>query len=979
MKRLASLILVLAMLVSTMSFSVISASAAYDPEGLAYLPENQRTIELFNKMGIAKNFLANYDDKATMTRRQFCLLMNEFLGASSNSASTNLIKFDDILDYDPDINVLRNMSDLGFTDGFSDNLFRPNDNVTYEDAITLMVNMLGYKYSAQAKGGYPMGYLAVASSEGLLEGVKPVSGEAITQDAILCLLTNFIDIDVLEQVAFGTEVKYQAIEGETILAKNFNTYKGNGIVDGTYETMLDTASTVPEGRVSIGGNQLLVNGSNIESYFGYEVDYYYELNKSGYSKIVAAYPSDTNKELFIDVADKGEFDGNELIYYVEGKNKEFRVKIQVETMTVYNGVAAAFDKERIENMQEGYVKFVDNDGNGKYDILFVEEVQYFVVRSVDKVNGVIYGKYSLQSGDDIIRLELDNYDVKYKIMDDKGNPSDISKIKEWDVLSVVSATIGSDKVYKINICSNSVTGKVTALAGEYGDYDYVVINDTQYKISNTMNALILDGDVNDFKLGQEITLIFNSNGSAVCTKIDTKFTGKLGIIKDFDYVTISEKEFYIEYIDSSAAITTSYLAPQFKFKYADSSVEIDEKVEIKDSAKFTRFLDVLNTCFDSNRVVFRYDVDADGKINDIEFATDATSNKSLLDKNRLALVKNTGTTQYRVYQNAFFENSARMTTGKLYRLASGATVFATPPTNVEDDSLYSVSGDLGDWMKKFSTDSNGYMTYRFLNGQIYTYGDNEREVVALTYQDAGEQILHYTTPSYSFVVSKVTAVEQEINGERETLTKLTGINGSGKEDTVLIRDMRSSSDIQSVPLKFSFGDILMVRKGSDGLCTFRTNTSVTAMDVKYNANNFRDYGIPILRIVKATAQGNMSSRFTFTRTESSDMQVNSGTVAYLAYPVEIADGMLYLGHYTDEAIDGTSTKYDAPKSFAIGSEKVFVLDSKKKEIRKGTIDDIITVDRKFPEDRYAAHDHDDATIMFTIASLNNITVLFVFK
>lgn len=976
MKKITSLILVLAMLVSVFSFNVLSVNA--EGEDTALSLKNQQTIEIMKTLGIANGFLSSYNETATMTRRQFCIYMKDFLGKSFGS-TTNLIPFDDVMDYDPDIAILRTMTELGFMYGFDDNTFRPDEQVTYEDAITVMVNMLGYTLPAESKGGYPMGYLAVAAQQGLLEGVTPVSGQAITHKDILNLLSNFIEIGVLEQVTFGDESKFQAVEEVTILSKNFNVYKGNGIVSGTYESMLDMSSVLTKDKVKIGNSILYTNGINVVPYFGYDVEYYYELNKSGLSDLIAISKSEVNEELVIDVADKGIFEGNDLTYYVNGSSKMHKARIQISTVTVYNGTAAAFDRDKINNMEEGNLKFLDNNGDGRYDVLFVNDVKYFVVKSVDAYNNVLYGKYTRVTGDNVIKLEDDLVDVKYTIVDANDAPYDISKIKEWDVLSVVSATIGTDKVVKIKVSSNVISGVVTGVSGNKGNYDYVMINDASYKISNTMNELIVNEDIPDFRLGEEISLILSDSGSAVTIKKDSKFSGKLGILEDHGFVSNKRREYYIEFIDDTAAKVDTQLASEFKFKYADSSVVIDDKIRIKEASEFQQVIDALTACFSSNRVVFRYELDAEGKISEMELATDATTNKSLLDKNRLSLVQNTGTAQYRVYQNAFFENTTRLTTGKLYRLADGATVFSTPPTGVDDDNLYSVSSDLKDWMKKYDTDSSGYSTYKIHGGQFYTYGEMERELVAVTYQELGEQIISYNKPSNSFVVSKVSSAQQEIDGMLETVVKLTGINGSGKEDTVLIRDVRTSSDIASVPLDFNFGDILMVRKGSDGFCTFRTNDAVTKMDVKYNSTQVRDNGIPILRVVKATTQGNSSSRLSFVRTDSSDMMLNSGLWAGLAYPIEIADGMLYLGHYTDAAIDGTSTKFDATRSYAVGLEKVFIIDSRKKEVRPGTIDEIITVDKKFPLDRYSAHAHDDATVMFTIANIDNIQLLFVFK
>ena len=50
---------------------------------------------------------------------------------------------------------------IGFISGYDDGTFRPADNVTYEQAITMIFNVLGYKPVADLYGGYPHAYMSL--------------------------------------------------------------------------------------------------------------------------------------------------------------------------------------------------------------------------------------------------------------------------------------------------------------------------------------------------------------------------------------------------------------------------------------------------------------------------------------------------------------------------------------------------------------------------------------------------------------------------------------------------------------------------------------------------------------------------------------------------------------------------------------------------------------------------------------------------
>jgi len=57
----------------------------------------------------------------------------------------------------------------GIVMGDGDGNFRPNDNITERETVTMIVRALGYSETARELGGFPYGYIQVAEELGLLE------------------------------------------------------------------------------------------------------------------------------------------------------------------------------------------------------------------------------------------------------------------------------------------------------------------------------------------------------------------------------------------------------------------------------------------------------------------------------------------------------------------------------------------------------------------------------------------------------------------------------------------------------------------------------------------------------------------------------------------------------------------------------------------------------------------------------------------
>ena len=106
------------------------------------------------------------------------------------------------------------MAGIGLINGFTDGTFGPTDSVTYEQAIKMIVSLLGYAPKADTMGGYPQGYITVATQIGLTQHIEfEQTANAIRKD-IAIMLDTALDIPVMEQIGYGSEPEYKIMDGK---------------------------------------------------------------------------------------------------------------------------------------------------------------------------------------------------------------------------------------------------------------------------------------------------------------------------------------------------------------------------------------------------------------------------------------------------------------------------------------------------------------------------------------------------------------------------------------------------------------------------------------------------------------------------------------------------------------------------------------------------------------------------------------------
>ena len=137
----------------------------------------------------------------------------------------------------------------GYISGMSATEFAPQDNVTYAQILSMLTRILGYGEFAEARGGWPNGYLTAAATAGILSGVSAGANDAVTRAQVAQLIWNAVQAPVLDITTFSTSntgTEMQKMDGKggrsfkTPLSDKFDAYVLNVEITGTSKSLETT-------------------------------------------------------------------------------------------------------------------------------------------------------------------------------------------------------------------------------------------------------------------------------------------------------------------------------------------------------------------------------------------------------------------------------------------------------------------------------------------------------------------------------------------------------------------------------------------------------------------------------------------------------------------------------------------------------------------------------------------------------------------
>ena len=395
------------------------------------------------------------------------------------------------------INVATGQGLLKGDDGIH---YRPNDTVTYAEAMTILVRTIGREPEALSKGAYPAGYLVVAADNGLTRNAPGRATDPANRELVAQMTFNALTAKMMERLGFGEKEEF-VITDKTLLKDKLGVDKVLGQVTATSQSKLNGTGFIQKGQVQIGEDIFKLNGSNAANLLGFNVAAYVRENDRTEEKEIILIRADESKNAELAIAADNfhsivDAAGKMVISYWKDKEndtRETKVDVNSDALLIYNGKAETMDKALV-NMKDkaGSVRLLDVDRDGKYDVVFVVEYNNIVVEEVVASTGKINNKYGAAP----ITLDPEDDRLEYSIVKG-GTMINVADLKEWDVVSVAKSLDGM--VYNMVVSNETVEGRVTEIDPE----GKVTIGGESYSVANSYTAGVQLEDEGVFYLDAE--------------------------------------------------------------------------------------------------------------------------------------------------------------------------------------------------------------------------------------------------------------------------------------------------------------------------------------------------------------------------------------------------------------------------------------------------------------------------------------------
>lgn len=421
----------------------------------------------------------------------------------------------------------------GYIHGYNETSFGPQDKVTFAQMCVMLTTITGYGDYAAANGGYPQGYIAMASTAGINKGVALAAETPLKRGQVAQMVYNGVTAPMLDVSTY----KFDGNEYGKMDGTNYKTKK----------TLLSDRFDAIEVRATVnsfsgGKASLKVTDSYNYGTAGYEADVYKKVFVSGttVNSVIVENDIDLSSHIQQDVKAILQIDANNKTHliYVEGtsavETKEIAVESQYDSdlanaqikfgtqketfdtagsgITVYvNGskynatpyTAAAADtviegilKNAVGTIKLAKVPYTSGLSTltpANYNTILVDVYQIAQVRSVEYLSGKTTVNISNCGSNNINKydtIELSDNDiandVKLKVTLD-GEAIELKDLQKNDVIAVKVPTDASDvtttattkltsakKDITILVSRETVAGKVTAVEVEDSDNKFTV-------------------------------------------------------------------------------------------------------------------------------------------------------------------------------------------------------------------------------------------------------------------------------------------------------------------------------------------------------------------------------------------------------------------------------------------------------------------------------------------------------------------------
>ncbi len=447
------------------------------------------------------NVLTSHDADTPVTRGEMACVSLRLQGIGSNVGNYLHIFADVSSEHEYASSIIASFQ-MGVFSGYGDGNFYPDNIVTAEQAIKVIVASLGYDIYAAELGGYPHGYIAAASKINLLKGIELDYSKELTRGELALMILNILDEYPLVST-FGDETSYHR-DTRTVrqlLEKNTGTVSVTGrIVENGY-TSLYGASSLDKNQIKIGSMIYNAGDTPISEYLGMEVTAFVDVeNTRSVPTVIGFYVNeDSQKIATIACDDVDDVSLQDLSVVENDRTKTY--KFAASPSFIYNGKYITPSQDDLEIFDGSYT-LIDFDSNNTYDVIFITEKESFVVDRVYQ-NNLYFGTGNRFRGANGFSFDYKDDDTNIEIYNADGDICAVSDIT--DNMSITFVCSADKKLVKAYISDQKVTGTLTAIDASKS---VVCIDDEEYELSVSADGTPLF----DPKIGMHATFLITCNG-----------------------------------------------------------------------------------------------------------------------------------------------------------------------------------------------------------------------------------------------------------------------------------------------------------------------------------------------------------------------------------------------------------------------------------------------------------------------------------
>ncbi len=501
MKKVLSLVLVIAMVLSSMSFAF---AAKFDDVTGDYT----EAVDTLSALGVIKGFEdGTFRPDETLTRAQMAVLMVELLGYG-DLVEGSKSNFSDTQGHWAD-KWIALAAGRGIMIGTGDGKFNPEGKLTYDMVLTTIVRGLGYTDASNELKSmpWPTNFKVKAAELNITKNVDMRLANA-DRGGVAQAMFNALEQQLVKVNSDGDIVReYVSLKLDTdkVPVKLISR-----IAKADYEFEVDFQHIDPKDK-NYAGDKV-----DLTPYLFQSVEAYF--NKNNDKEVV--YVGKVNSLTYNDTFESIKLGAGTKLDELEVGDYTFNV---FGAKVSYNNVEEKLADLNKNNLEDAKITVVlDKDATRVKDGAEVAGV------IVEKANDFVQIEEEYKADAtviDEIYLPVKDKKVDSKNLIVKGDATELSDIKKDDIVAVY-APLGKDATVKatdkltLGVSRKTVEGKVT---GEYADGIYV--DKTKYEVNDYLN-------ITAFEVGDTGTFYLDDNGKIIAFKGESEGDTTYAVVKE---------------------------------------------------------------------------------------------------------------------------------------------------------------------------------------------------------------------------------------------------------------------------------------------------------------------------------------------------------------------------------------------------------------------------------------------------------------